>query len=137
MDVFGKTAVDEKLIQEYFERNRRMKADEAWLKEHGKLIKNALKDTPKSVIGNYVVNISVPNTSKFNTDKVLQYIEEKIKPTNGAVYKLCTKIALNEEGFTECVENGLIDLDEVKEYAWEESTGSPRLTISERKVADD
>jgi hypothetical protein len=137
MSVFGKPKVDEDMINEYFARNQRKKQDEAWLKQYGRLIKEALSDTPKSVIGNYVVTVTVPDNSKFNEEKLMSYLTEKVLPVNGAAFKISTKLAIDEEGFTECVEKGLINMDEVKEFAWEEIKGSPRLTITERKASSD
>ena len=59
-------------------------------KEHGKLIKNALKDTPKSVIGNYTLLTSqCPIQANSIRIRFCSTSMRKIKPTNGAVYKLC------------------------------------------------
>lgn len=137
MDVFNTKRIDENLIREYFERNERKKSDEAWLKSKAPVIKEALKDTPKSMFGDLVVSLSTPNTSKFNNDKLMEYLEEKIKPSNVEVYNMCTKRVVNEYSLAECIERNLIDIDELRDYAWEESVGTPRLTISRRRKNDD
>ena len=134
MDVFKTQTISESLIREYFERNERKKEDEKWLKEYGEIIKEALKDTPKSLIGDFVVSIQVPNTSKFNTDKVLEYLKNSNIPRH--VYERCVKLALDEEQFAACVEENLIDINKIREAAWEESTGTPRLTIKKRRTSE-
>jgi hypothetical protein len=130
MGVFTKQTVDEELIAEYFERNERKKQDEAWLKRYSPVIKEALENKPKSAIGEYIVTIFVPDNSKFNEDKVISYLKENA-PAN--VFERCIKPVLDEEGLTACIEEGLIDIEQLKNAAWEEIKGTPRLTISKRK----
>lgn len=130
MDVFIKQLVDEKLIEEYFLRNERKKQDEAWLKQYGSIIKEALENKPKSVIGKYVVTISIPDNSKFNEDKVISFLKENA-PAN--IFERCTKPALNEEELMACINEGLIDVEQLKNAAWEEIKGTPRLTITKKK----
>lgn len=137
MDVFNTRKVDEELIREYFERNERKKSDEAWLKSKAPIIREALKDTPRSIFGDLVVVLSTPNTSKFNNDKVMEFLEERVKPLNEEIYELCVKDAVDEKGLADCLEQGLLSIEELKEYAWEESTGTTRLSISKRRTKDD
>lgn len=137
MGVFNTKKVDEKLIREYYERNERKKQDEAWLKSKATIIREALKNTPKSVYGDLVVTISIPNTSKFNTDKLMEYLETKIKPVDEDLFNACTKRVINEDQLSVYIENGQIDLNELQEYAWEESTGTPRVKVSKMEQKND
>lgn len=137
MDVFNTKRVDEHLICEYFERNERKKSDEAWLKSKAPAIRDALKDTPKSVFGDLIVTVSTPNTSKFNPDKLMEYLETKIKPVNEELYNGCTKRVVDEDALATYIESAQIDIDDLKAHAWEESIGTPRITISRRKREDD
>lgn len=137
MDVFNTKKVDESLIREYFERNERKKSDEAWLKSKAPIIREALKDTPKSMYGDLVVTLSTPNTSKFDNEKIVEFLKEKVKPLNEEIYDICIKHEVDEQGLEDCLEQGLIDLEELKKYAWEESKGTTRLLISKRRTEDD
>jgi hypothetical protein len=129
MSVFTKQKVDEALIQEYFTRNKRKKEDEKWLKSNGNAIKKALADTPKSLIGDYAVIISVPDMSNFNRDKTLEYLEKN----HSDILKNCTVAVLDEEVLSQYIEDGTVDIKALKEYAWEETQGSPRLLITKKE----
>jgi len=129
MDVFTKQKVDETLIKEYFTRNERKKEDGKWLKSNGNAIKKALANTPKSLIGDYAVTISVPDTGKFIEDKVIEYL---IKNHPG-ILENCMKTILDEEKLTGYIESGTVDIRNLKEYAWENAKGSPRLLIAKRE----
>jgi hypothetical protein len=129
MSVFVKQKLDEALISEYFIRNERKKEDEKWLKSNGTVIKNALADTPKSMIGEYVVTISVPDKSNFNEDKVLDYLQR----SHPDIFNGCTITVLDEEALSGYIETGIVDITALKEFAWEDAKGSPRLLITKRK----
>lgn len=119
--------VNEELIREYHMRNERKKEDEKWLQKHRNLIINELKKLNKDVIdyGNLRVSIITPKTSKFDKAKVLEFAEIK------GIKSKVVKEELDEDKLTELVEKGEISLDELKEYAWVESIGSPRMIIKE------
>lgn len=121
------TEINQELIEEYFRRNERKKEDEKWLKENRKLIINELKKLEKDVVdyGNIRVLMTIPNTSKFDKEKVLEFAEKK-----GFKDKVI-KEELDEDKLVQLIEEGLIDIEELKEYAWIESTGSPRVTLKE------
>jgi len=119
--------VNEELIREYHMRNERKKEDEKWLQKHRNLIINELKKLNKDVIdyGNLRVSIITPKTSKFDKAKVLEFVEIK------GIKSKVVKEELDEDKLTELVEKGEISPDELKEYAWVESIGSPRIIIKE------
>lgn len=119
--------VNQELIEEYFKRNERRKEDEKWLKEHRKLIVNELKKLGRDVVdfGNIRVSVTIPDTSKFDKEKVLEFAEK-----NGFKDKVI-KEELDEDKLVQLIESGEVDLEELKEYAWVESTGSPRVTLKE------
>ena len=85
----------------------------------------ALKEAGKSVedFGNLRVSVSVPNTSDFDNDKVLEYVKSK-----GLIDRVTTP-SLDEGKLMEAIENDVIDLEDLKLHAWVESTGSPRVSI--------
>lgn len=121
--------VNQELIEEYFKRNERRKEDEKWLKEHRKLIVNELKELGRDVVdfGNIRVSVTIPDTSKFDKEKVLEFAEK-----NGFKDRVI-KEELDEDKLVQLIESGEVDLEELKEYAWVESTGSPRVTLKELK----
>lgn len=134
-DVFD--TLDEDLLKEYYERSKRKKQDEAWVKKYSGIIKDILIKQGKSneQVGNIVVSVSVPDTSKFDEEKLLEYIvslynEQKISDED---YLKCLKTSINEQAIMELVENGVIDLEELKEKAWVQSTGTPRLNVKKLK----
>lgn len=122
--------LDENLLKEYYERNERKKKDEAWLKKYSQIIKAAMEKQGKSktVVGNIKVSISVPDTSHFDMDKVLEYLQNGNVPS--AVFERVTKTVVDEDALTAAVEEGIINLEELKAHAWVESHGTPRLTVS-------
>ena len=119
--------VNQELIEEYFKRNERRKEDEKWLKEHRKLIVNELKELGRDVVdfGNIRVSVTIPDTSKFDKEKVLEFAEK-----NGFKDRVIRE-ELDEDKLVQLIESGEVDLEELKEYAWVESTGSPRVTLKE------
>jgi len=119
--------VNQELIEEYFKRNERRKEDEKWLKEYRKLIVNELEKLGRDVVdfGNIRVSVTIPDTSKFDKEKVLEFAEK-----NGFKDKVI-KEELDEDKLVQLIESGEVDLEELKEYAWVESTGSPRVTLKE------
>lgn len=134
-DVFD--TLDEDLLKEYYERSKRKKQDGAWIKKYSGIIKDILIKQGKSneQVGNIVVSVSVPDTSKFDEEKLLEYIvslynEQKISDED---YLKCLKTSINEQAIMELVENGVIDLEELKEKAWVQSTGTPRLNVKKLK----
>ena len=121
--------VNQELIEEYFKRNERRKEDEKWLKEHRKLIVNELQELGRDVVdfGNIRVSVTIPDTSKFDKEKVLEFAEK-----NGFKDRVIRE-ELDEDKLVQLIESGEVDLEELKEYAWVESTGSPRVTLKELK----
>lgn len=119
--------VNQELIEEYFKRNERRKEDEKWLKKHRKLIVNELQELGRDVVdfGNIRVSVTIPDTSKFDKEKVLEFAEK-----NGFKDKVIRE-ELDEDKLVQLIESGEVDLEELKEYAWIESTGSPRVTLKE------
>ena len=119
--------VNQELIEEYFKRNERRKEDEKWLKEYRKLIVNELEKLGRDVVdfGNIRVSVTIPDTSKFDKEKVLEFAEK-----NGFKDKVI-KEELDEDKLVQLIESGEVDLEELKEYAWVESTGSPRVILKE------
>lgn len=119
--------VNQELIEEYFKRNERRKEDEKWLKEYRKLIVNELEKLGRDVVdfGNIRVSVTIPDTSKFDKEKVLEFAEK-----NGFKDKVIRE-ELDEDKLVQLIESGEVDLEELKEYAWVESTGSPRVILKE------
>ena len=128
-EINGTPEIGQELIEEYFKRNERKKEDEKWLKEHRKLIVNELQELGRDVVdfGNIRVSVTIPDTSKFDKEKVLEFAEK-----NGFKDKVI-KEELDEDKLVQLIESGEVDLEELKEYAWIESTGSPRVTLKEMK----
>lgn len=125
-DVFqNETVVDENLIKEYYERNERKKSDEKWLKEHKVAVFKGLQELgkQKAAFGDLQVSYTVPDQSYFDEAKVLEFALEH------GVYELVTKAVLDEDALTSMIEQGLIDFDELKEYAWVEKKGTERISV--------
>jgi uncharacterized protein YjgD (DUF1641 family) len=118
-----------RLVENYFIINERKKKDEKWLKENSPLIKKAMdmagKD--KKDYGSYRVSCSAPDTGKFNEEKVLDYILANL---GDEVFDEVTTVKLNEEALEQLITNGTISIDDLKNAAWEDSKGTPRLVIS-------
>lgn len=117
--------LDAKILQEYYEHTQNKKKEEEWLNKHRALILQELKNLEKTAVrvGNYQAKVTIPNNSKFDEDKVLEFLEEK------GLLEQATKKVLDEEKLTTLIENGLISLEELKDYAWVSLEGSPRLTV--------
>jgi len=132
MDVFKKNLIDEDIIAEYYIRSKRKKEDEEWLKEHGNLIKEKLKNTPKSNIGDYTVTISTSDVSYFDEEKVLEYLSSSAPH----LVERCTKKVLNSDELANCIEENLVDLTKLKEVAWVQKQ-TQRLLIKKKGGKDD
>ena len=119
--------VNQDLIEEYFRRNNRKKEDDKWLKKHRELIIAELNKLGKDIVdyGNIRVSITVPNTSKFDKEKVLEFADIK------GIRAKVIKEELDEDKLMQLIENGEVSVEELKEYAWIESKGSPRITLKE------
>jgi len=119
--------VNQDLIYEYFKRNERKKEDDKWLKEHRELIIAELNKLGKDRVdyGNIRVSITVPDTSKFDKEKVLEFADIK------GIRAKVIKEELDEDKLMQLIENGEVSVEELKEYAWIESKGSPRITLKE------
>lgn len=128
-EINGTPEIDQELIEEYFRRNERKKEDEKWLKENRKLIINELKKLKKDVIdyGNIRVSMTISDTSKFDKEKVLEFVEKK------GLKSRVVKEELDEDKLVQLIEEGSIDIVELRDHAWIESTGSPRITVKELK----
>lgn len=124
--------LDAKLIKEYEERNTRKKEDEAWLKKNSPLIKNAMDKLGKSKaeVNGISISVSVPDASSFDMDKVLEYLKDNLEPLD---FNTCTKLVVSEDDLTILIEKGVINLDDLKEYAWVTKQGTPRLIVSKIK----
>lgn len=121
--------INKEIIEEYFRRNERKKEDEKWLKEYRNIIINELNRLGKDIVdfGNIRVTMTIPNTSKFDSEKVLEFLEKK------GLKQRVVKEELDEDKLMQLIDEGLVDIDELKEYAWVESFGSPRVTLKEMK----
>lgn len=126
MDVFQlQIDLDEELVKEYYERNERKKADEKWIKTNrGKVIK-ALKriGREKVDVGSFRVSVIEPDNSKFDEEKVLEFLKTK------GLYEQATKRVLDDDALGVLIDKGVIDVEELKEAAWVEAKGHPRVTI--------
>lgn len=116
------------LVQEYFERNARKKEDEDWLKDHKPAITRILEENnrDKMDFGSYRASVVVPNTSKFDNEKLITFL---YKGGNHNVLEEVTQVTVNEEKLEQSIASGDIDMELLKEAAWVESSGTPRLTI--------
>lgn len=116
---------DENLVREYFERNERKKDDEKWLKEHKPTIIRTMNDLGKSKsdFGDMRVSVTIPDNSKFDDDKVLEFL------VNHDLDEIATKRVVDEEALAQLIEDETVDLEELKDSAWVESQGTPRLSI--------
>lgn len=124
-DVFTNEGIlEEGIVREYHERNERKKEDEKWLKKYKPIIQKGLESLGKDKVdvGELRVSITIPDNSHFDMDKVLEFVVERN-------IKEATKLAVDEEGLQKAVEDGVIDLEELKKYAWVEKKGTPRLSI--------
>lgn len=129
-DVFVQHVLDEALVSEYFTRSKRKNEDDKWLKENKPSIMSGLGalGKEKTNIGSYQVGYTTPNESKFDMDKVLEYLRDKVTPE---MYLNCTKTVVDEEALTSYIEAGEIDIEELQEAAWVTKFGTPRLTVKQ------
>ncbi len=131
MDMFsnGLDPAATTLVKEYFECNEVKKNCEAWLKRYKPKIEAAMKEIgkDKTAVDDYVVSVVVPNTSKFDMEKVLQFAKANR-------YEFVLKQTVDEEALAEAIAVGEIDIEKLKKAAWVESTGTPRLTIKRVEV---
>lgn len=121
------------LVKEYFERNERKKDDDKWLKKNKGSVLGILEKMGKEKhdFGEVRASYTTPDTSKFDNDKIMEFLVEK------GMDEMGTKRVVDEDAIANLIEQGLIDLDELKEYAWVESKGTPRLTVKKAKKSDD
>ncbi len=130
-DVFGKVEKsDAEIVKEYFMRNERKKADEAWLDKAKPVIRKILTDAnrEKMDFDDVRVSIVIPDTSKFDMDKVVTFL------LDGGVHDILeeeTKVVVNEAKLEKAIEAGDVDLDELRAAAWVTSQGTPRLTVKQ------
>lgn len=119
---------EEELIKEYYIRNTRKKEDESWLKKHKDTIVNILNRIGKDKVnvGDIRVSVVTPDYSRFDEDKVLEFLKSKGED----IFNKCTKVVVDEEALTKAIEEGDIDINELKAYAWVSIQGTPRLTVS-------
>lgn len=120
-----RSGLDQELVDEYFFRNERKKDDEKWIKENRLAVIKEMNEAGKDKedFGDLRVSVNIPNDSKFDIEKVLEYAEKW-----GFKDKI-VKPVLDESKLMEMIESEEIDLAGLQEYAWIESTGSPRVTI--------
>lgn len=112
-------------VKEYYEVNARKNADEKWLKENKARLRELVGEKGAGDFGNIRVKVTIPNTSKFNMDKVHQFVKLK------GLEDITTTRVVDEAKVMELVELGTIYLSELQEFAWEETTGAPRVTVKE------
>jgi len=124
-DKLNPSVVDQKLIEEYFLRSERKKDDKIWIKEHRvKIIEELNKlEVNKKDYGSFRVKMSVPDTSKFDEEKILNFLESK-----GLKHRAIKEV-LDEEKLSQLIDNDIINLKELQEVAWIESKGSPRISV--------
>lgn len=133
-DAFDETGgLDKDIVNEFYERSMRKREDEAWLKKHNALIKEAMTKLGKNIsdVNDKRIVIIEPDTSHFDLDKVMKYLTDL---GDADIFDTCTKTVVDEEGLTRMIEGGYIDLENLKEIAWVESKGSSRLTV--KKVGE-
>jgi hypothetical protein len=132
-NAFETTNVDEAaLVKEYFERNERKKEDEKWLEKNKTKLKAILarNERDKMDFGDVRVSVVVPDTSKFDIEKMFDYFVSE------GLIDAVTKQVIDEGKVAALIEEGKVDVDALKEAAWVESTGTPRLTVSKARKGD-
>jgi len=125
--------ISEEVVRDFYTRKAKFNKEKSALDKINKMIKKTLLESGKHVarFGNIVVKISIPDTSKFNMDKVLEYVK---KNHPDMVHKL-TKQVIDEDALDFAIDTGLIDTVELSKFALERSLGTPRATLKE--VEDD
>lgn len=121
------------LVQEYYRRNELKKTNEKWLKDNREKILEVMRKIgkDKADIGDYRVSITIPDTSGFDKEKVLQFLEKR-----GLLDETTDRVP-NEEKIQEAIAQGLFTLEDLKEAAWVTATGSPRINIIKRSNQDE
>lgn len=117
--------IDESILDEFYRRSERKKEDEKWLNEHKQLIRKGLLSINKNkvLVNNYQINMVEPDNSGWNMDRVLEFL------TIHNLLEKATKPVVDEAKLMVLIENGEISLDALKEYAWIERKGTPRITV--------
>lgn len=126
-DVFAQqSSVDEEILREYHFRNERKKQDEKWLKENKGVILKGLEELGKRKAdwGGFRASYSTPDKSHFDMEKVMLYLIAH-KLTDQA-----TKLVVDEDKLAKLIEDEIIDLEDLKNFAWVEKYDAPRLTVS-------
>lgn len=124
-DVFSNVSSGEvSFVKEFYARNERKKDDEKWLKENKAKIREILGSSPAKDFEGIRVKISVPNVGKFNLEKVKQFLIDHNLQEEGC------KIVADEDKVEALIGDGSIVLDELKEYAWEDAEGTPRILVT-------
>ena len=75
----NRVEVNQQLIEEYYTKNECKKSDEKWIKENRlKVIEELNKlGKDKCDYGDYRVEMVIPDTSKFDEEKLLSYLDQK------------------------------------------------------------
>lgn len=125
-NVFNQVTEEElSLVSTYYDCNEKKKELEKWLKSNKSRIETVLEKYGRSKMdfGQLRVNYVVPDSSKFDNEKLVEFCLQK-------GLESCLKYTVNEEALTDAIEREVIDVDELKQYAWVEGKGSPRITVS-------
>lgn len=135
-DVFDsneKLDITEDFIAEYYARKEALDREKKALDEINNYIKKSLLSSGlnKAKFGNVVVSITTPNTSKFDMDKVLEFMYDRYPDFVDNV----TKRVVDDSKLEELVLSGKVDKDALVDFAFVESKGTPRATY--KYVGDD
>lgn len=124
-NLFKQSTLDEEqLVKKYFEHNQLKKETESWLKQNKPKVEAILEKYGKNKMdfGDLRVSVVVPDASKFDENKVVDFcIKNNLES--------CLKYTVNEEALGQAIESNTLDVDALKEFAWIEAKGSPRLNI--------
>lgn len=117
--------VDDSIIQEFYVRNERKKEDDKWLKDHKLKVLKSMQQLGKNKadFGDVRVSYTTPDQSHFDEGKVLEFAKQH------GLYEDITKTVLDEVSLVNLIEQGLIDLDQLKEFAWVEKFGTERIIV--------
>jgi hypothetical protein len=126
--VFGKITVSQSLIDEFYERNTRKAADDKWLKANKPAILNAMNELgkTKSDFGDIRITVSTPDESRFDMEKIVEFLANDVPE---GIFHQCTKVVVDEAALMDAIEHGKIDLGTLKQFAWIERTGTPRISV--------
>jgi hypothetical protein len=136
MDEFDiKGSPSKELIERYHALNETKKSLEKDLDSLKNEIKSSYSSATKQVLYGYKVEVTYPDTSKFDNDKVIDFLQNclRVGMIDKDDFDTSTTLALNEEGLTDLINSGKIVFDALKDYAWVESKGSARLTVTKLK----